>query len=177
MIRRLLLLLLGWISFWNMGCSQPVPDKRPPIENPKFDATLSHLLSFSVPLIGVDDLKNIQNDVVIFDAREKNEYDISHIPGAKYLGYDDFNPARLGAVDKHTPIVVYCSVGYRSEKVGEKLQRLGFSRVYNLYGSIFEWVNRGNPVVDSTGQITHHLHTYNKSWSQWVDTKEVEKIW
>jgi rhodanese-related sulfurtransferase len=42
-------------------------------------------------------------------------------------------------------------VGYRSEKVTEKLQKAGFTQVSNLYGGIFEWVNQGYPIVNQSG--------------------------
>ena len=73
--------------------------------------------------------------------------------------------------------MLYCSIGYRSEKVGEKLQRLGYTKVYNLYGSIFESVNVGNEVVDQNGKKVKKVHTYNKDWSQWVDETKTKKIW
>jgi hypothetical protein len=49
--------------------------------------------------------------------------------------------------------------------------------VYNLYGSIFEWANRGYKVIDAQGQKTQKVHTYNQSWSKWLDRSGVEKIW
>ena len=67
------------------ACSQP-PDSRPPVRNDAFDKELTRLLSFSVPTIGVRELKDIQNEVYIFDAREEEEYRTSHIEG-RYLGY------------------------------------------------------------------------------------------
>ncbi|MDX1940063.1 MAG: rhodanese-like domain-containing protein [Saprospiraceae bacterium] len=169
-------ILIICIFFLQIGCAQ-VPAKRPFIQNPIFDQNLTSLLHFSVPLIGVAELKNIQSEVHIFDAREWNEYEVSHIEGAEYLGYDHFDEKRLSGIPKDAPIVLYCSVGYRSEKIGEKLQKLGFSKVYNLYGSIFEWVNQGNQIVDASGKETNRLHTYNKAWSQWVESQKATKIW
>jgi rhodanese-related sulfurtransferase len=158
------------------GCAQP-PADRPFIKNPDFDKKISRTISFTVPTIGVQDLKNIQREVFIFDAREKEEYDVSHIKGAKYIGYDDFDINRLAKVPKDSKIVVYCSIGYRSEKIGERLKKLGYSNVFNLYGSIFEWVNQGCEVVNETGAPTNKIHTYNKDWSRWVDEQNVKKIW
>jgi len=80
-------------------------------------------------------------------------------------------------IDKETTLVVYCSIGYRSDKIGGQLKKAGFNRVFNLYGSIFEWVNRGYTVVDKAGHPTNRLHTYNKHWSRWVDNPKIEKIY
>jgi len=93
------------------------------------------------------------------------------------MGYDDYDGDLLNEVPKDTPIVVYCSIGYRSEKIGEKIQKLGFTKVYNLYGSIFEWVNQDNPVVDSNNKPTDKVHTYNKKWSKWVQDGKAVKVW
>lgn len=158
------------------ACTQ-VPEVRPSIQNPAFDQRLTELLSFTIPLIGVKELKQNLNNYQILDAREREEYDISHIPGALYIGYKAFDESLTKKLDKQKPIVVYCSVGYRSEKIAERLRALGFQKVYNLYGSIFEWANLGYPLVDTQGQITHRIHTYNEAWSRWVEAKGLEEIW
>jgi len=131
-----------------------------------FDEMLENLLSFSVPYITVDELKEMDG-VCLLDARELEEYKVSHIEGAQYIGYNDFSKKALENIPKEQTVVIYCSVGYRSEKIGEKLQRMGYIEVYNLYGSIFEWVNEGYPVVDENGTTTR-VHTYNKRWSKWL---------
>jgi rhodanese-related sulfurtransferase len=173
--RYLIFIMLSFIH--NTGCAQSVPENRPHCQNPAFDRTVAGLLNFSVPVIGVEELENIQNEVVIFDAREMEEYETSHLPGAGYLGYPDFDAGRLVNLPKDTMIVVYCSVGYRSEKIGEKLQQLGYRKVYNLYGSLFEWANRGKPLIDAQGNETRTVHTFNKKWSQWVEDDKAKKKW
>lgn len=159
-----------------IACAQ-APAERPHASNAKFDKMISKTIDFSVPVIGAEELKESKEEVTIFDAREKEEFDISHIENAQYLGYDEFNVSRLGEIAKDSKIVVYCSIGYRSEKIGEQLQAMGYNNVYNLYGSIFDWVNRGYPVVDSNGDTTKEVHTYNKAWSKWVDKKQATKVW
>jgi len=64
--------------------------------------------------------------------------------------------------------VVYCSVGYRSERIGEKLLDKGFTNVYNLYGGIFDWINNDYPLVDIADQPIQKVHGYNEDWSKWV---------
>ncbi|HHM21242.1 MAG TPA: rhodanese-like domain-containing protein, partial [Bacteroidetes bacterium] len=113
----------------------------------------------------------------IFDAREWDEYTVSHLPGAVYIGYKNFNKNIFEKMKKDQPIVLYCSVGYRSEKIGEKLQKMGFTNVHNLYGSIFEWVNKGYPIENFSEKNAKKIHTYNKKWSRWVTNPKVEKVW
>ena len=130
---------------------------------------LKSLLSGSVPQTGpvLPDSLPGPETIQFVDARERAEYDVSHITDATWVGYDDFDPVRLKNLDRNRPVIVYCSVGYRSEKIGEKLLEMGFSQVYNLYGGIFEWVNQGNAVVDSTGK-TDRVHAYSKVWGIWL---------
>lgn len=178
-IRRLLFRSLSVLplALGYLGCAQTVPPDKPKVSNEAFDQKIANMISFSVPLMSVEELHNNPRKVYIFDAREFAEYQVSHIPNARYLGFDKFDPQRLTDVPRDAKIVLYCSIGYRSEKIGEKLQSLGYAHVFNLYGSIFEWANQGYPLVDAQGKPTRRLHTYNKNWSQWVDAKKADKVW
>ena len=162
-----------------MGCAQKPHQEKANCVNQKFDNRVNELLSFTVPVMDVDELKNSTEKIYILDAREIAEYEMSHIEGADYIGYDNFNKKSMKNMDipKDAKIVLYCSVGYRSEKIGEKLQKMGYTDVNNLFGSLFEWVNRGYKVVDKDGNETQKVHTYNKDWSQWVDETKAKKIW
>ncbi len=157
-MRSLLLTLIVLLSASGAGHAQTVKDDA-------FARKLSGLLSADVPAVDMDHVPI--GKAVFLDAREREEYDVSHIAGALPVGYKDFDMRSLQLVPKDTVIVVYCSVGYRSEKITEKLLEAGFTNVHNLYGGIFEWVNTGHPLVDSTGR-TDKVHAYNRNWSQWV---------
>ena len=67
---------------------------------------------------------------------------------------------------------MYCSVGYRSEKISEKLEKLGYTNIYNLYGGIFEWKNVGKKVYDNKGQVTEKVHAYDNVWGRWLQNGE-----
>ncbi|MEQ1585334.1 MAG: rhodanese-like domain-containing protein [Cyclobacteriaceae bacterium] len=138
------------------------------VQSSSYNLTLKTLLSHSVPEVSISQLK-IMKDVLLLDAREWNEYNVSHIENAKYVGYDQFQLETLKSIDKKQKIVVYCSVGYRSEKISERIKQAGFTDVSNLYGGIFEWVNQENSVVDITGQETKNVHAYNKTWGVWLN--------
>jgi rhodanese-related sulfurtransferase len=127
---------------------------------------LEKLNSKSVPYITVDELQSKEN-VVLLDSREIKEYNVSHIENAICVGFDHFDSKKSTTTikNKNTPIVVYCSIGVRSEKIGEKLLKLGYTNVYNLYGGIFEWKNEGGKVVTNQNKETEEVHTYNKEWS------------
>jgi rhodanese-related sulfurtransferase len=159
------------------ACSQNQPIDKPRTKQPEFGKKIDGLISFTVPLMSVNELLDNRDKFIIFDAREKAEFDVSHIPDAIYLGYSDFNAGSIKNIPKEKNIVIYCSIGYRSEKIGEKLLRLGYKNVYNLYGSIFEWANEKYPLVGSNGKTTDRVHGYNKSWSKWVTNEEIKTVW
>ena len=119
----------------------------------------------TVDYISVEELQK-QDNAAILDTREKEEYQVSHLRNALWVGYDDFDmDSVLRTIpNKETPIVVYCSIGVRSEDIGEKLKRHGYSQVSNLYGGIFAWKDKGYPVYNTKGQDTEKVHAYSKYW-------------
>ena len=141
------------------------------VNNPAYKLLLEGMYSKTVPLITVPEAAKVQardKAVVFLDTRESEEYAVSHLKNAVWVGYNDFNLKRLAGIPKPTPLIVYCSVGYRSEKVGEKLLKAGYTNVHNLYGSIFEWVNQGYPVYKNKDQPTTAVHAYNRTWGIWL---------
>ena len=140
------------------GCAQ--------VESASYRLMLKNMLAHSVPEITVEKAA-ADTSAIFLDSREKKEFDVSHIDGALWVGYDDFDPARVAQLAHNQRVIVYCSVGYRSEKITEKLQAAGFSDVQNLYGGIFEWVNQEHPVIDSAGP-TRRVHAFDRVWGVWL---------
>lgn len=136
----------------------------------KLERTLKQLNSGSVPYIYVNELQE-ESDKVFLDTRKREEYEVSHLKNAIWVGYKDFQKDSITAkvTDKNTPIVVYCSIGVRSEDIGEKLQKAGFTNVENLYGGIFEWKNQGKPVYKNDSE-TDSVHTFNKQWGKLLNS-------
>ncbi|WP_436517596.1 rhodanese-like domain-containing protein [Ekhidna sp. To15] len=133
-----------------------------------YDEKLASLYRNTVPLIKADSLKPRMDDVVILDTRAIEEFEISHLHGARFVDYDAFEIDQVKDIPKDQEVIVYCSVGYRSERVGEKLKKAGFTNVKNLYGGIFSWKNEGYEVVGVNNTPTDSVHTYNKSWGKWL---------
>ncbi|PVW17332.1 rhodanese-like domain-containing protein [Marixanthomonas spongiae] len=127
----------------------------------------------SIPYISVEELrmKQMNDSVVILDAREQKEYNVSHIASAKYVGFSKFSIDSVAnrIPNKNTPIVVYCSLGIRSEEISEKLKKAGYTNIENLYGGIFEWKNKDYPTVNNQGKETDSIHGFSKNWSKWLD--------
>jgi len=125
----------------------------------------------SVPYISVEELKKDKQDYLILDTRAIEEYDVSHIPGAIWVSEKvDEEIYAFAKANKNQPIVVYCTVGVRSEDFGERLKKMGFTNVQNLYGSIFYWKDNGFALENSKGQATDSVHTYDKHWAKYLKT-------
>ena len=133
-----------------------------------FDTMVNALISESVPVLRVEELQAKRN-IILLDTRTKAEYDVSHIDNAVWVGEKDWDLKSFEKFNKEqTVIVVYCSIGYRSEKLVKKLLRLGFEKTFNLYGGVFDWVNKGNPVETNRG-LTDSIHGYDKSFARWIE--------
>lgn len=152
----------------------PAPKVAGQFTDLEFEQMATQMAQGTVPDLTPTQLVNFESPVTVLDTRERAEYDMSHLPNAIWVGYDDFSKDRIQHLSKETPIVTYCSVGYRSERIGEQLQKLGFQKVYNLKGSIFQWVNEERPIVDKNGEPTDKVHGFNKTWSKWVKHGQVE---
>lgn len=140
-----------------------------------FDERLDQLYSRTVPLIKADELREKlaeQDSVYLLDTRTKGEYKVSHLKGSTRVGYDPFHKDKIQAIPKDATVVTYCTVGYRSEKIGERLEAMGYDHVYNLYGSMISWVNAGYPVYDPQGNTTQKVHTHSEEWGQYLKNGE-----
>lgn len=146
------------------------------VESKLYNTMLKSLLSHSVAEIDVKTAKENLGKAIFLDARPKNEFEVGHIQDAIRVGYEDFSIKSVKKIDKEQPIIVYCSVGYRSEKVAEKLKAKGFKNVHNLYGGLFEWANQDAPVYVQNKQ-TDSIHAYNKIWGSWIKNKSKVKVY
>ena len=142
-------------------------------QSKKFDKLLKRSLKESVPVLKINEVSST-DAYLLLDTREVKEFEVSHLKNAKQVGYDFFN---IDSVlkeypDKNQPILVYCSIGIRSELIGEKLLKAGYKNVHNLYGGIFEWKNQSHEVVDKNEAPTEEVHTFSKEWSKWLTNGE-----
>ena len=134
-----------------------------------FDEHVSNLYEGTVPLIKSAELETLNSEhLYLLDTRNQEEFNISHLEGARMIDYEGFRKADVKDIPRDAKVIVYCSVGYRSERIGEKLQKMGFTDVNNLYGGIFDWKNKGHEVLNQQGVPTDSVHTYNFLWSKWL---------
>ncbi len=111
-----------------------------------------------------------QAQPILLDTRPPEEYRVSHLQGARRVDPDATAFPMLEDVPKDALIVAYCSVGYRSSGIVERLQAAGFTNVYNLDGSIFRWANEGRPVYRND-QPVEQVHPFDAVWGQLLDDR------
>ena len=145
-----------------------VPQAAPNV-SVKIEAALKKMLKGSVPVISttmLSDTMNGESAWVVLDSRELVEFEVSHLPDAKWVGYLDFTVNRVIDIPKDAKVVVYCSIGVRSENIAEKLISLGYSKVWNLYGGIFAWANEQKTLVKHPQKPTLAVHGYDHKWAK-----------
>lgn len=130
---------------------------------------------FTSAVISQDDATALINndEAIILDARELNEYSVSHLKNAKHIGFNNFNIEKTKKLisNSNKKIIVYCSVGYRSGKITAKLRKEGV-KAFNLEGGIFDWVNQDRELYNNSGK-TKQIHGYDKKWSRLISNKNI----
>ena len=135
------------------------------------EKAVDKLYKYTVPVIQPQKLetwRQAQKKLVLIDSRSVKEFEVSHLEGSELIDFENFNPGMVSHIPKSSLVVVYCSVGYRSERIGERMIELGFTEVYNLYGGLFHWKNQGLPVVNNQNQETDSIHAYNQVWGTFL---------
>ncbi|XP_013419251.1 uncharacterized protein LOC106179969 [Lingula anatina] len=127
-----------------------------------------------------------EQQVILLDARDKVEYDVSHLPGAILTEPGKSNITELVQFINEQcnkkpckAIVCYCSLGYRSSSLAEKLKTAMDSEakgtvfselpIYNLEGSIFKWANERKPMINSHNKPTVYAHPYNSVFGKLLE--------
>lgn len=155
-----LFLFFGFFFFISSAISQSIAYKT----------LLEGLYDNNFPIVKPDKITSLST-YQILDTREKEEFEVSHLDGAIWVGYDTFSLNSVANLDKAKPVLVYCTVGARSQEIGKKLQAAGFTQIYNLYGGIIHWSNETKPLV-ADGQPTQKVHTYSRTWGIWLQKGE-----
>ena len=146
-----------WLLWLSGSDSQPRIEESHP--------SVSHLTSAEFKQVA-------ESDRILFDVREQEEYQVSHLQGAIWVSpamkAEDFIN-KYGDLIHDKEAVFYCSVGKRSSEFVEKIQNsnqlaIGESTdLYNLQGGIFAWVNNGEE-LNGEG-----VHPYNAYWAKRIE--------
>jgi len=157
-----LLLLVAASLFFPIACS------RPPADDASRKARVWALYSGykkdfpDAPEITPEEALTLwrQEKLVPIDTRSPEEQAVSTLPGA--VSEPDYlaDPGRFAG----KTAVTYCTIGYRSGVMAEKLTRQGVP-VRNMAGGLLGWLHAGGIVVTPSGQPTRQVHVYGRSWN------------
>ncbi len=111
-----------------------------------------------IKTLAPEDFKSMttQTDVLLIDVREAKEFEVSHLKDAVWE-----QAVNWEQVDKNRPIVLYCTIGFRSTEWGTTLAKQGFRNLYNLDGGIVRWKNERRTVFNQKNQPTDSVHVYS----------------
>ena len=111
---------------------------------------LIHSLQDKIKHIQAEQLFTLLNhpELKIIDVRESSEFAQGHLPNAIHLskGILERDIEKL-IPDPHTPIVVYCSGGFRSILAAYNLQQMGYDHVQSLQDGAKYWLSQNLPWV------------------------------
>lgn len=160
------LALAGLLSLGALGCRAEPTD---------LEAMMAEIRAEypEVPRISVEELAarlEAGEPVLLLDTRDASEYAVSHLEGAVHAETVDLAVVAIATADVDGPVVLYCSVGYRSADLARELLAssdplLEGHELLNLEGSIFAWANSGRPVYRD-GRKVAKVHPYDKKWGK-----------
>lgn len=78
----------------------------------------------------------------IIDARDKGQFDKSHIPGAVNIEWRQVLNKR-NEIPKNKPVLIYCNTGSLSAQAGFALRMAGYDNLRILQGGFEEWKTKG----------------------------------
>jgi sulfur-carrier protein adenylyltransferase/sulfurtransferase len=107
-------------------------------------AQVEHALAIDAP--GARELLERDEDAVLVDVRDPNEWANGYIPGATLVPLSELTERIRDVVpDKSRPVVLYCAVGARSLRAANAMRELGYERPVSIAGGIVDWMSRGYP--------------------------------
>ncbi len=92
----------------------------------------------------------------VLDVRTPVEFADAHVPQARNVPLDKFDPQSLlasGQVPKDQPVYLLCRSGGRAAKAAEKLAKHGLDNAVVVAGGTLAWVDAGLPVNRGTAKV------------------------
>jgi len=107
--------------------------------------------------------KEEQDEIILVDVREKNEWDEGYIPGALHIprGYLELRVEET-IPDKSKKVVLYCAGGTRSMYAGLTLKQMGYEDVISMSGGFGQWKNNGLPFKKPRTLSQDQLSRYSR---------------
>jgi len=89
-------------------------------------------------------------NVLIIDVRNRDEFNVDHIRRAKNIPFDQLEK-RMGKLPRDKDIMVYCQTGSLSVRAVRKLEVAGFTRLYHMHQGLRGWSSTGYPTTKNRG--------------------------
>jgi len=91
----------------------------------------------------------------LIDIRTPQEFEGSHIPGAKNINVNgcDFRNT-IERLDKTKPVLIYCLSGGRCKSALALFKEIGFKNVHELSGGIKAWLSAGKRIWEINGKTS-----------------------
>ncbi len=102
-----------------------------------------------IDAITLKDWLDKKEDIIIVDARAHEDFLKGHIANSISLLLSDVDSKAAHYIKKNIPVIVYSNDENcpASGLVAEKLDKLGYSPVYNYNPSYADWIKKGFPVT------------------------------
>ncbi|MBS4750576.1 rhodanese-like domain-containing protein [Granulicatella sp. zg-ZJ] len=92
----------------------------------------------SAKYITQEEFRENMRKAQVIDVREKAEFDVKHILGARNIPYTQFKQ-RMGEIRKDQPIYLCDDFALVAGKAAGKLKRKGYTDIYILRGGMERW--------------------------------------
>ncbi len=104
-----------------------------------------------VDALGAEEL--LAAGVLTLDALPGDVYRQEHLPGARSLPLESFEPSQVEGFDRNGGVLVYCFDQHcdLSARLARRLEDLGFDPVYDLIGGRAAWTALGLPTEGAVG--------------------------
>lgn len=106
----------------------------------------------------------------MFDARAQEEFQLSHLPQAEWIGSGPEALDRMQDIPPGSIVVVYSAVGLRAAPVVRDMQAAGIDARLLTHG-IFGWANAGLPVVDQDDNTIPGVHRWNPTMQRLLNSE------
>src|SRR5699024_2976594 len=88
-----------------------------------------------------------EEDIILLDVREPDEFSLSHIPEAINIPLGEIE-IRASELDKEKDMYVICRTGNRSDMAARILSTLEFKKVFNVIPGMIQWTGE----TESSGE-------------------------
>lgn len=91
-------------------------------------------------------MADTSTNLVFFDCREPQEYNLGHVPGAVFIPRGNLETKIEALITRDKKVVIYCASGNRSALAAETMMQMGYIAVASMADGFRGWVEAGGEV-------------------------------